>query len=117
MRPAIEAVLEPQGGDSTAGFTSHRLAFCEDRLPDGDYTDFLSVVRSSGWPIPVVVCSRQPNLSLYLDAMVMGAYDFMVPPYEKADVAWIAEGARWIERMRSERPPARGRVGRRPYEH
>jgi hypothetical protein len=65
----------------------------------------------------VVVCSRQPDLSLYLDAMEMGAYDVMAPPYEKADVAWIAEGARLIKQTRFGLPPAHGKIGWRPYEH
>lgn len=74
------------------------LAFCDDRLSDGDYTDFLGAVRSSRRPMPVVVCSRQLDTSLYLDAMELGAYDFMVRPYTKDDVAWIVEGALWTAR-------------------
>jgi len=71
------------------------LAFCEDRLSDGDYADLLCAARSSGQRIPVVVCSRQLDLSVYLDAMELGAYDFMVRPYHKGDVAWIVQGALW----------------------
>ena len=74
------------------------LAFCEDRLSDGDYTEFLCAVRSSGQTVPVVVCSRRLDSSLYLDAMELGAYDFIVRPYTKDDVAWIVEGALWTLR-------------------
>jgi len=83
--------------EAQALLTSHAigLAFCEDHLADGDYTDLLYDVRSSARPIPVVVCAPQLDLSLYLDAMELGVYDFMVRPYRKADVAWIVEGALW----------------------
>jgi len=94
------------------------LALCEDRLSDGDYTDFLRAVRSSGRPIPVVVCSRRLDLGLYLDAMEMGAYDFVVRPYQEADLAWILEGALWkAGLMHLGRPSAQGSAGGRFYEH
>ena len=94
------------------------LAFCEQQLSDGDYREFLGTVRSSQRPIPVVVCARELDLSLYLDAMELGAYDFIVGPYQKADVAWIVEGALWqVAGTRLEHPPAGTGAGGRLYEH
>ena len=94
------------------------IAFCENRLDDGDYMDFLRAVRSTGRTIPVVVCSRQLDLSLYLDAMEMGAYDFVVRPYQEADLAWIMEGALWkVAGARLAGPSAHNSAGGRFYEH
>jgi len=100
-RILTECGLEPMAcstvKEAKALLTSNAvsLAFCAEHFSDGDYSDLVCAVRSSGQPIPVVVCSRQLDPSLYLDAMELGAYDFMVQPYRKADVAWIIEGALW----------------------
>jgi DNA-binding NtrC family response regulator len=69
------------------------LVFCQAALPDGGFLEVLRAADSSRRKVPIVVCSRLVDADLYLRAMEMGAYDFVVSPYQKADVAWIAEGA------------------------
>lgn len=68
------------------------MVFCEYNLSGGGYFHLLRS-RSSWRRVPVVVCSSVVDTRLYLDAMDMGAYDFMVRPYRRADVAWIVRGA------------------------
>jgi DNA-binding NtrC family response regulator len=69
------------------------LVFCQESLPDGGFLEVLRAADSSRRKVPIVVCSRLVNADLYLRVMEMGAYDFVVSPYQKADVAWIVEGA------------------------
>jgi FixJ family two-component response regulator len=42
---------------------------------------------------PVVVVSRLVDLDLYLDVLESGASDFIVPPFQASDVAYVVSGA------------------------
>jgi DNA-binding response OmpR family regulator len=44
-------------------------------------------------PAPVVVVSRNPEVSDWLDAIEAGATDYCAPPFETAHLAWIVESA------------------------
>ena len=69
------------------------LVFCQDNLPGGGCFDLLRATLASAHAPPVIVCSRVVDMRLYLDVMEAGACDYMVSPYQKRDVQWLAEGA------------------------
>lgn len=67
------------------------MVFCEDRLADGNFRDMLRVMEAK--QVPVVVTSRTDDPKEYLEAMKLGAFDFIAAPYRRAEVEWILEHA------------------------
>jgi DNA-binding response OmpR family regulator len=52
-------------------------------------SDNLSVIRRSRPDLPVVVVSRLPEVSGWLDALEQGATDYCGAPFERKQVGWI----------------------------
>ena len=53
---------------------------CEHYLPDGSYTELLSLSRSARTPAPLVVISNTGDWPDYFQAIDRGAYDFLAYP-------------------------------------
>ena len=70
------------------------LVFCEDSLPEGGYREVLRITKAIGSGVPVVVCSPLGELDRYLEAMELGAFDFVAPPYRRAEVEAIVNAVR-----------------------
>jgi DNA-binding NtrC family response regulator len=62
-------------------------------LPDGTWADVLDAAGAVRVGFPVVVVSRVVDIPLYLEVLTGGAYDFVVPPFVPADLAYIVRGA------------------------
>ena len=65
----------------------------------------LPFARRMPSPVPVVVVSRYVDVDLYLDALEKGAWDYIVPPFRAADLAYVVNGAIWA--LPNTCPPAR----------
>ncbi len=77
------------------------LVFCQDRLPDGSFRDVLRSLKTAGLHPPLVVCSLSGEIDEYLDAMQLGAFDFIPAPYRQSEVEAIAAhalGRHWLKR-------------------
>jgi DNA-binding NtrC family response regulator len=69
---------------------------CEDAVPDGTFRELIATLRCSGSWAPVIVVSGLDDWGAFLEAMVAGAFDYVVfPPYpgelERAVTAALAE--------------------------
>src|SRR5271168_3274632 len=51
------------------------LIFCDERLPDGDYSDLLELKDPGRIPPPIVVLTRTGEWELYMEATRRGAFD------------------------------------------
>ena len=69
------------------------LVVCEDSLRDGSYRDLLPVARAAKGDVPVVVTSRTDNPEEYLEAMKLGAFDFVSEPFSRAELDRIVFNA------------------------
>lgn len=70
------------------------LVICEDHLNDGDFHDVLTASRSGpAGRVPVVVTSHLDDTSEYLEAMKLGAFDFISAPYERHEIERIVDHA------------------------
>ena len=56
------------------------LVFTEALLPVGTWTDVVKLALEALKPVKVMVVSRLVDIRLYVDTMVGGAFDFIVPP-------------------------------------
>lgn len=66
------------------------------------YVPLLEAMKSQRPGLPVVVVSRLPEVSAWLDALERGAADYCAPPFESAQIHWILESA--LGRARFEQP-------------
>lgn len=63
------------------------LVFCESELADGSFRDVLGAAE--GTASKVVVTSRSGETREYIEAMRLGAFDYMASPYRRSEVEWI----------------------------
>jgi two-component system response regulator PilR (NtrC family) len=69
------------------------LVVCEDSLMDGSFRDLLPVARAARGDVPVVVTSRTANPEVYLEAMKLGAFDFVASPFNHTELDRIVHNA------------------------
>jgi two-component system, response regulator, stage 0 sporulation protein F len=65
------------------------LVFCEDNLPEGGFREVLRLVKATRPDAQVVVSSLLGAWEEYLEAMHLGAFDFVPPPYRGDEIVSI----------------------------
>ncbi len=65
--------------------------FCSSE-PRG-YRTLLDAIRRRGLSVPVVVVSRIPEVSEWLNAIEAGATDYCAAPFEHRDMSWLIQSA------------------------
>jgi DNA-binding NtrC family response regulator len=65
------------------------LVICSADLVDGSFRDVLRAAGTGDARVPVVVASRRDDTAEYLEAMQLGAFDFIACPYKRSEVEWI----------------------------
>ena len=70
-----------------------QLVFTAVLLADGDWERVLFLGKTAG--VPVIVVSTCLDVSFCLDVLERGAFDFLVPPFDQDDVAYIVHNASW----------------------
>lgn len=68
-----------------------QLVFTAVLLADGDWARVLLLGKTAG--VPVIVVSTCLDASFCLDVLERGAFDFIVPPFDQDDVAYIVRNA------------------------
>lgn len=76
------------------------LIFTDTVLADGTWADVEALAERLLPPVPVIVVSRFVDLPFYLDVLESGVSDYVVPPFQEADVAYVVKGA-LLERSRN----------------
>jgi two-component system, NtrC family, response regulator PilR len=69
------------------------VVFCDESLPEGGFREVLGLVKTTKPQVQVVVSSQLGELEEYLEAMNLGAFDFIAPPYRVADILSIIDSA------------------------
>jgi len=57
------------------------------------YESLLRALEQSGLQLPVVVVSRIPETTEWLDALEAGATDYCAAPFERQHIAWLVQSA------------------------
>jgi len=68
------------------------LAICHASSKDGTFRDLLGAIGKSS-KVPVIVCGDHYDPRLYLEAMELGAFDYVTYPYHSEGVEWIVGNA------------------------
>jgi DNA-binding NtrC family response regulator len=74
---------------ATLGREKALVVFCQARLPDGTFRDLFKSSNPSYSETPVIICSDFFDKTTYIEAMSLGAYDYMAFPYRRPEVEWI----------------------------
>ena len=69
------------------------LIFTDIFLSDGSWEDVVKLVRGSGAPASVVVVGPHQDVRLYLSVMEGGAFDFILPPFERNALEFVVYSA------------------------
>ena len=65
------------------------LVFTEASLPDGNWADVVKLALEALKPVKVIVVSRLIDVKLYVQTIVGGAFDFIVPPMTRDELAHV----------------------------
>jgi len=69
------------------------LAFTESELPDGKWSEIVSFSEKASSQVNVIVVGQTLNANLYASAVEVGAFDYIAPPFEGADLAHVVRCA------------------------
>jgi len=92
----VETVSVPTCGEALRYLWSEngpQVVFTDTQLPDGNWSDVITLARRSLKPTNVIVVSAQVDVPLYLEVIERGAFDFVAPPFEPKDLAYIVRCA------------------------
>jgi len=78
------------------------VVFCEENLSDGGFREILRLVKSARPEIQVVLSSMLRDVEEYIEAMNLGAFDFITPPYRATQIISVVNGASKRYRLRLE---------------
>ena len=67
------------------------VVFCNAK--PNQYRPLLAAMKRKGLRLPVVVVSRLPDTSEWLDALEAGAMDYCGAPFEQRQIQWLLESA------------------------
>jgi DNA-binding NtrC family response regulator len=81
----VEAVDRTTSGIREVADSTAQIIFC------GADVSVVSELRSAKPAAPIVVVSRHPEVSDWLDSMEAGATDYCAAPFETAQMKWILE--------------------------
>lgn len=74
---------------ANVGREKAEIVFCHAHLPDGTFRDVLKFASTQDSAAPIVVCSDFYDKTTYIEAMSLGAYDYIVFPFRRPEVEWI----------------------------
>ncbi|MEE3326833.1 MAG: sigma-54 dependent transcriptional regulator [Myxococcota bacterium] len=121
IREALEtdghAVTEVDDGDSAIQMllASHfDLAFIDIRMPGQTGLEVLDQVRAMGCATPIVIITAQNTMDNAVEAMKMGALDYLTKPFSLAQVAALAERTQKVRSLQNEVDELRRESGHEP---
>jgi DNA-binding NtrC family response regulator len=69
------------------------LVFTDTSLPDGSWVDVVDMAKGADAPVNVVVVGRSEDIKFYLSALDRGAFDFVLPPFEREALDFVVRSA------------------------
>ena len=85
-------VLQQLGQSVQIAAIGNALETCDANLVFAAFDD-LGAVRRSRPDLPVVVVSRMPEVTAWLDALEQGATDYCGAPFEHRQVSWVLDSS------------------------
>ena len=122
LREALEAeghvVSETGDGETAVQLLSSShfdLAFVDIRMPGRTGLEVLKQVRAMGTSTAIVIITAQNTMDNAVEAMKMGALDYLIKPFSLAQVTALAERTRKIQVLQQEVQDLRRESGHDVY--
>ena len=91
LQPVLPETLDDVKGLITQKETV--MAFVQPRFSDGNFQEILRAANGPRSRVPVILCSEFYDKELYIEAMSLGAFDYLAFPYRREDVEWVVNNA------------------------
>jgi len=75
------------------GSSPPQVVFTDTQLPDGTWADVIHLAQGACAPVNVIVVSRLVDVKFYIRAIEGGAFDFIAPPFQPAELAHVVRCA------------------------
>jgi DNA-binding NtrC family response regulator len=69
------------------------LVFCEETLADGSFRDVLRALKARRAAVPVVISKSHDDWDNYLEALRLGAFEYLVGPFNSSDIEMLVRYA------------------------
>jgi len=89
----IHAESREQASRILGGKNPAPLVFTDTQLPDGTWADILTEPTRATQPVNVIVVARVVDTRFYVKVIETGAFDFLAPPFEATDLAYVVRSA------------------------
>jgi DNA-binding NtrC family response regulator len=91
----LQPVLPETLADAKALLTREEtaVAFVQPKFSKGSFLEVLRDAGAIASSVPVIVCSEFYDKELHIEAMSLGAFDYLAFPYRREDVAWVVNNA------------------------
>lgn len=73
--------------------THPELIFTGTKISDGSWRDIIGLTEMASVPATVIVVGQYHDTDVYLSAMEGGAFDFILPPFEREPLAHLVTAA------------------------
>jgi len=80
--------------------TEPQIVFTDTSLPDGTWTDVVDMAENAASPVNVIVVGSNKDVKFYISALERGAYDFVLPPFEREALDYVVNSAADNARLR-----------------
>jgi DNA-binding NtrC family response regulator len=91
LQPVVSTTL-----DEAKTLLTHEeaaMAFSQTRFRKGTFREVLRAADGQESRVPVIVCSEFYDRDLYIEAMSLGAFDYLAFPYRREEVEWVVNNA------------------------
>lgn len=89
----IHAQSRAEAKRMLGGLNPAPLVFTDTQLPDGTWADVLALAQKAKLPVNVIVVARVVDTRFYVDVIETGAFDFLAPPFNATDLAYVVRSA------------------------
>jgi DNA-binding response OmpR family regulator len=84
---AVDCASDTEAAAAALGAEHFDLALLDIALPGADGLTFLRRLRNSGSNLPIMILTAQETLATKVQALDLGADDFLVKPFEQSELA------------------------------
>ena len=98
----VETASNGEDGLQRIGVSPFDQILCDIRMPQMDGMEFLSRVQKMGMDAPIIMMSAYGTVDTAIEAMKLGAYDYISKPFKPDEIILTLKKAEERERLRKE---------------
>jgi len=108
----VETSVNGEDGLQKASASPFDQILCDIRMPRMDGLEFLREIRKRGMEAPIIVMSAYGTMDIAIEAMKLGAYDYISKPFKPDEIILTLRKAEEREQLRRENQLLKQEVAR-----